>query len=226
MQWIHHYQLFLFDFDGLLVNTEEMHYLAYVRMCERRGVALNWDFDRYCRAAHYRAEALKEQVYVEFPELLRQEPNWAVLYEEKRKAMLELLREGAAHLMPGVKVLLETLQEAKIPSCVVTHSPDELISLVRKQNPVLNTIPFWITREQYSQPKPHPECYFKAIETHAGPNDRIIGFEDTPRGLSALSQTRALPVLICQAHYPEIPDFLAKGAKHFPTLEAITDASL
>ena len=35
MDWIKKYQLFLFDFDGLLVNTEEMHFLAYKQMCEK-----------------------------------------------------------------------------------------------------------------------------------------------------------------------------------------------
>ena len=32
MRWISEYQLFLFDLDGLLVNTEELHYQAYKNM--------------------------------------------------------------------------------------------------------------------------------------------------------------------------------------------------
>lgn len=218
LQWIHNYQLFLFDFDGLLVNTEEMHYLAYKKMCSARGIALDWDFNRYCQAAHYDALALRDQIYSYFPQLKIQEPNWNVLYAEKKKAIVELLQNDAVHLMPGVETLLHALHLAGIPRCVVTHSPNEIIHVVRKKNPILNTIPHWITREHYSHPKPNPECYLKAIEQFAAPKDKIIGFEDTPRGLRALMGTRAQPVLICQAHYPEIPEFIKAGAIHAPQL--------
>lgn len=217
MHWIHQYQLFLFDFDGLLVNTEEIHYLAYKRMFSDRGFNFSWSFSRYCQAAHYHAEGLRDQVYAEFSQLQAVEPNWSVLYAEKKRAVLALINEGAVQLMPGVEQLLKALDEAKIKRCVVTHSPVELVQSVRQQNPVLNTIPTWITREYYTNPKPHSECYLKAIEMLADENDRIVGFEDTPRGLSALLGTRAKSVLICEAQYPEIPAFIKQGVVHYPT---------
>lgn len=226
MQWIHEFQLFLFDFDGLLVNTEEIHYMAYKRMCAQRGVDLTWDFDYYCRVAHYSAEGLREQLYAQYPQLKAIESSWDVLYAEKKRAVIELLNEGAIHPMPGVEKLLTALEKASIPRCVVTHSADELVSIARRKNPILNSIPVWLTREHYSHPKPHPECYLKAIEKLAKPHDRIIGFEDTPRGLKALMQTRAKAVLICQAHYPEIPSFVQSGVLHFPTFSDIPEGIL
>jgi beta-phosphoglucomutase len=219
MQWIHKYQLFLFDFDGLLVNTEEMHYRAYQQMCFNRGIVLPWDFNRYCQAAHYEADALRHQLYAEFPQLYAREPDWQILYAEKKRALRALVLQGSVQLMPGVQPLLEALEKAQIQSAVVTHSPEDLVSLIRMQNPVLNTIPHWITREHYSKPKPDSECYVKAINLLAKPEDQIIGFEDTPRGLRALLGTRAKAVLVCQAGYPEIPDFLNIGASHLQCLE-------
>lgn len=223
MQWIHHYQLFLFDFDGLLVNTEEIHYQAYIKMCADRGFNLTWTFNRYSDAAHHSATALQEQIYTEFPQLKTQEPNWNVLYEEKKSAFMQLIREGAAHLMPGVSPLLNALQEANIQRCVVTHSPTPLIHLIREQNPVLNTIPHWITREHYSQPKPHPECYLTAIQKFAKPNDQIIGFEDSPRGLKALSETKAKAILICPPDYPYVSKLIEQSVIYYPSFTAITD---
>jgi HAD superfamily hydrolase (TIGR01509 family) len=221
MHWIHNYQLFLFDFDGLLVNTEEIHYLAYKQMCAARGIDLQWSFHRYCQAAHYDAHALREQLYAEFPILKQQEPNWSVLYAEKKAALQKLVKEGSVDLMPGVQEFLSLLEKHAIPRCVVTHSPDSLVQLIRKKHPVLNTIPLWITREHYSQPKPHSECYLYAIASFAKPQDRIIGFEDTPRGIHALMGTRAEPVLICQADYPEISEFLTQGVRHYSSFRDI-----
>lgn len=221
MHWIRQFNLFLFDFDGLLVNTEEIHFLAYKLMCAHYGVDMNWDFNRYCQSAHYNSEKFLKDFRNDFPQLFAAEPDWNVLYAKKKEIVIDLLHHGAIHLMPGVERLLSSLKEANIPSCVVTHSADELIKVARKKNPILNTISHWITREHYQNAKPSPECYLKAIEMFSDESDSIIGFEDTPRGLQALMQTRAKPLLICEAKYPEIPDFIRQGVHHYVTLDAI-----
>jgi len=226
MKWIADYQLFLFDFDGLLVNTEEIHYQAYQKMCAGRGFELPWDFPHYCFMAHYDSIKLRKALYADIPELHQMEPNWDVLYAEKKQAMVELLNSGAVHLMPGAEQLLEELAAKDIPRCVVTNSPDEQIVIIKEYNPILNSIPHWFTRETYTEPKPHPECYLNAIEKLGEGASKIIGFEDTPRGLSALLETPAKPVFISQVDYPEIPDFKNKGVVHFPSLEALPQESL
>ena len=221
MQWIHDYQLFLFDFDGLLVNTEEIHFKAYKRACAEYGYELSWDFDRYCQAAHFSAEGLREQIYGEFPGLRQMEPNWDVIYAKKKQALIDLYREGAIHMMPGAERLLKALDEAGIKRCVVTHSADDLVNEVRLHHPILNTIPYWITRHDYTHPKPHPECYRTAISRYAEDRDHIIGFEDSARGLKALMETRAKPVLISHIKFAEIATFVKYGVAYYNSLDDI-----
>lgn len=226
MHWIKEFQLFLFDFDGLLVNTEEIHYLAYIRMCANRGFNLDWSFSRYCSAAHHLAEGLRDQIYEKFPQLLIQEPDWNILYAEKKQAFIDLIQEGPVNLMPGVESFLSLLESINAKRCVVTHSARPLIDIIRKKNPVLNTIPNWITREDYSMPKPSPECYLKAIAAYAKDEDKVIGFEDAPRGLNALRMTRALPVLICPSDYPSVNEISKEGVLHFPSFNDLPKESL
>lgn len=220
MHWIHHYQLIFFDFDGLLVSSEELHFLAYQRMCANRGFVLDWDFIQYCKAAHYDGKLLKTLIYQEFPELQAMEPDWDVLHDEKIREVMCLF-EDSINLMPGVDKLLKRVEEARIRCCVVSHSPDKLISVARNKHPILNSIPFWVTREQYSNPKPEPDCYLTAMEKYAESGDYIIGFEDTPRGIAALMRTHIRPVLISAVHYPEIPSLKEKGIRHFSNFDAI-----
>lgn len=221
MEWIHQYQLFLFDFDGLLVNTEELHFLAYKKMCASHGFRLDWDFETYCQAAHYSSETLRDRIYAQFSDLKVQFPQWEPLYAEKKQALMDLVNNGTVHLMPGAERLLRELQEANIKRCVVTHSADDLVSAIRRQIPVLDTIPDWITRHDYTHPKPHPECYLKAIERFGENGDKIIGFEDTPRGVKALMSTKAQVVMVSRVKYPEIPLFMKHGVIHFSSLDAI-----
>lgn len=221
MEWIEKYDLFLFDFDGLLVNTEYQHYRAYQQMCLGRGFELPWSFPRYCLAAHFNATGLRDQVYAEFPALYEIEPNWDILYQEKKKAYAQLIESGEVGLMPGVEELLIALEKKNIKRSVVTHSPLEHIEKIRQQNPLLETIPYWFTREHYQKPKPDPECYLLAIEKLATENDRIVGFEDTPRGLKALMETKADAFFITEISYDNMDDILKGRARHYPTLEAI-----
>lgn len=224
MQWISRYQLYLFDFDGLLVDTESLHYQAYIDMCTKRGFKLEWSFSRYSAAAHHHSTGLRDQIYAEFPSLHTSEPNWNVLYEEKKRCFLNLVESKPTPLLPGAAALLLALQEAEIKRCVVTHSPAPLIQKIREQNPILGTIPNWITRHDYTQPKPDPECYRYAISKYAAPTDTIIGFEDSPRGLNALLATEAQPVLICPPDSSYLPDLIEnRRVSYFSNFAAITN---
>lgn len=218
MNWIRDFQLFLFDFDGLLVDTEGLHYAAYVNMMARRGFRLEWTFGQFSEMAHLNATALKEGLYAQFPDL---EPNWDIVYAEKKQAYLELLAAGKLKLMPGVESLLKALEKENIRRCVVTNSPLEQALFIRSKMPVLNSIPKWITREDYEKPKPNPECYLRAIQLYGQPGDRIIGFEDSVRGLQALQGTSALAVLICPSHHPLLEIATEGEVIHYESLEEI-----
>lgn len=223
MKWIHDFQLFLFDFDGLLVNTEHLHYQAYVNMLAKRGTTLKLTFANFLELAHFNSTAWREALYAEIPDL---EPNWEILYREKKEEYLHLLTSGRVELMPGVEKLLIAISQAKIRRCVVTNSILDHIKLIRAHIAVLQTLPKWITREDYEKPKPSPECYLKAIELYGKKGDKIIGFEDSVRGLKALQQTPAFPVLICPSHHPLLEIAMEGEVAHFESLEEIPQEKL
>lgn len=227
MRWISEFQLFLFDLDGLLVNTEELHFGAYKRMLQQRGYTLGWDFPKYFKIAQQDAEAPKRHIYAEFPTLQQSEPDWSVLYAEKKQAYLDLLESEAAPLMPGVQQLLEALEQRAVKRAVVTHSGKSLVDALCKKNPTLRTIPNWITREDYRLPKPAPDGYLKAIGDFAEAGDRVIGFEDSSRGLRSLMATPATPILVNAIDEELREDVKQQGVKVFSTfLEAFEQDSL
>lgn len=219
MKWIRNYDLFLFDFDGLLVNTEELHFAAYKQMCRARGFHLEWDLGAFFRAAHFDSQGLKNGIYQTFPELYAQEPKWEVLYAEKKTAYQQILEQGDVKLLPGVEGLLSSLEGADIRRCVVTNSPGVQIEAIKEKLPLLHSIPLWVTREYYKNPKPDPESYKKAIEMIGRPGDRIIGFEDSTRGLTALLRAGVKDaVLVCPLDHPQMGDPLPEGVRHFNSI--------
>jgi beta-phosphoglucomutase len=190
------FHCFLFDFDGLLVNTEALHYQAYKELCLRHGFALDVSFLEYYTIAGKDAEGPKRMVYSHFPELFALEPDWSVLYKEKKEIFLEILEKAPVDMFPGVSEFLSILEKRGVTRVGVTHSTRQMVHTIIKKQPVLQTIPFWITREDYDKPKPAPDGYIKALQLYKHEDEAAIGFEDSERGLTALMATEAFPVLV------------------------------
>lgn len=221
MDWVRDYQLFLFDFDGLLVDTERMHYASYMQMCQERGCPLAWDFQRFCVEAHGKAMGFFDGLLSEYPDVFKEGPSKERLYEEKKRIYSEMLQTQPLELMEGVEALLHVLDSCKVKSAVVTNSPRAQIELIKSRLPLLQTIPVWITREDYSEPKPSPEGYLKAISLLAQEGDRIVGFEDTLKGLKALVAAGVQAMLICPEDHEHVSAGKMLGAQHFATLSSI-----
>ena len=75
--------IYLFDFDGLLVDTEKFHYIAYQELCRRRGGELHWEFSRFCKEAHGKAGGVWEGIARECPQVFNGVTR-ETLYEEKK----------------------------------------------------------------------------------------------------------------------------------------------
>lgn len=226
MHWFDFFDFLLFDFDGLLVDTEQLHFKAYKKMLEKQGCQLEWSFEKYCSLAHADAKAVQNAIYSQFP--LLKKFSWQSLYQQKKDIYLKLLSSSKINLMPGVEPLLKKIGEKKKKSCVVTHSLKELTDAIRRKNPLLQHITHWVTRDDYQRPKPFADGYLKAIELYGrkqpnetGAVEKIIGFEDTIRGLKALQEAKqAVAVLICKPDHPQM-EKVGKNVLHFTSFPKI-----
>ncbi|MBS0585461.1 MAG: HAD family phosphatase [Verrucomicrobia bacterium] len=204
-----------FDFDGLLVDTEPLHYRAYSEACEAYKIPLELDFPSYQAIAnHARGNLLEEFV-------LNKYPNFTTPWEEVRAHTKEIyrsfLQESGAPLMPGVEEILSFLQKKKTPLCVVTNSVEKEIALILPHTPCLQAIPLWITKEQYDKRKPAPDGYLKAKAHFPDiPKEKVIGFEDSLKGLQALQAAEILPILVAKDKPPLSPD-----VHYFPSLTSM-----
>ncbi len=221
MQWVSNFDLFLFDFDGLLVNTEELHFKAYQQLCREKGYTLPWTMGQFFEIAHVGSEGIRRELRLLFPQLF--ETSWEKLYEEKKKLYETFLEEeGLSLLLPGVEPLLEKLVELGKKRCVVTNSPSRHTEAIKSRIPILQTIPRWFTRESYVNPKPAPDGYLTALRELKAPEDRVIGFEDSMRGYQALKGAGVeTAVLICSPSHPQLKLPVEQGRIYAPSFEKL-----
>jgi beta-phosphoglucomutase len=192
---IQHVDCILLDLDGLLVDTEGFHYRAYKAMCQFFGVTLCWDFVQYLNLAGASSTKIKEQLQSEFPKLF-EEHTWSELYETKQNMLFRLLESEPIPLMPYVEEAFTLMVQTGLPIAVVTHSSARCIELIRLAHPLFSPVNLWITREQYKDPKPAPDCYISALRRLNVPPARALGFEDTFRGVCSLKAAGCKAVLV------------------------------
>lgn len=217
--WIKNYDCFFFDFDGLLVETEELHWKAYQRMCECFGYTLPWDFNTYCSHAHRSSTHLQEGILNALPEL--KNFSWITLYEKKQAFYLEILETEELSLMEGAESFLLLLLKEGKKCAVVTHSRSLHVTAIKKKIPLLLRIHNWITREDYKEAKPAPDCYLLAENKFSSKEERKIGFEDSLRGVLALQTAGVEPILVCAKNHPQLSDPRIKNVRHFTSLLSI-----
>jgi beta-phosphoglucomutase len=215
-------KLILFDFDGLLVDTEKLHHQAYEEALLSFDTTLNLDFSIYINLAHAASgTGLKDYIYKTFP-------NLDGMWIEIRKKKIEIysyLIETKLDLMPYAEEFIRLLTVKKIPSCVVTNSLRKDVDRIRNKIHVLNLIPHWLTREDYENPKPAPDGYLKALSLF--PNIKssdCSGFEDTLKGVKALQGAKVRPYLICNTNHPQLND--AKNIAHYSSFEPFIKAAI
>ncbi|MDN3509672.1 MAG: HAD family hydrolase, partial [Candidatus Neptunochlamydia sp.] len=175
----------------------------------------------FAAVAHKSSEGLRELITSHAPTLVASK-TWGTLYNEKKSEYTKFLETGSVDLMPGAQIALDTVQMAKISHGVVTNSTRKQTEMIREKIPTLNNIPYWITREDYENPKPSPDAYLKAIEV-LGKSEKMLGFEDALRGIRALEGAAITAVLVCPSDHPQMADIPNNSLHYYPSLTAIFD---
>lgn len=183
-----HTKAILFDFDGTLVDSEPLHYEAWLHAVKPYGAHTDWD-DYVLRfvgqTGRWAAETFFQEAGVAFtPELVHQ----ATLAKEayfRRYADERLVI--SSETKQAVMQLPKDLPIGVVTSSVITEvEPALLVADLRTRLSVL------ICAADVSQHKPHPEPYLTGLErlrTDHGHQQLVPGsvtvYEDSRTGIAA-----------------------------------------
>ena len=163
----------LFDFDGVIMDTESQYTLFWDEKGKKhhpeipnfghhiKGQTLTQLYDQY----FFQPEGLQPQITKELNE-----------FETKMEF----------HFIPGVEAFMKELRERGVKMAIVTSSNDaKLANAYRKHPELLTMVDAIITADRVTHSKPHPECFLLGAETLGVPVDNCIVFEDSFHGIEA-----------------------------------------
>lgn len=190
---INDYQVFFFDLDGLVIDTEPLYYRAFLEGCRERGLDVSMDFSTYYLLSMLGREVFKQKFLEMYPNT---EAFFPQCFHDRERIYRELIQTEVPALLPGVEDFLGLLLSENKTVGVVTNSSEVLTQRYRKVLPILNQFHFWVTREDYERPKPYPDSYQHAYQAFVQEGEKVVGFEDSVKGLRALAGISATLVAV------------------------------
>lgn len=201
----------IFDVDGTLAETEEVHRQAFNETFAAHGIDWHWsqaDYRALLRTTGGKERMAKHRANVGHgPD----DATIAALHREKTRRYGEIITSGAVALRPGVAELIARAQRAGLRLAVATTTtPANLDALIRATFGKAPEEIFEVIGAGDIVPakKPAPDIYLWVLERLALPPEACLAFEDSRAGLAS-AKAAGLAVLLTPAIYTEGDDFSA-----------------
>ncbi len=169
----------IFDFDGLILDTETPIFQAW-RECYRdhgHDLALK----TYARCVG--TDFADYNPATELEKLVGRALPWEELNQRRRDRVDEVLQTEKP--MPGVADLLEQARQHAVPCAVASSSSRAWVEGWLGRLGLLAHFQAVITLDDVERPKPSPELFQLALRKLAVPPDCAVVFEDSLNGLRA-----------------------------------------
>ena len=168
----------LFDFDGVIADTENVHIAAW----ERTFGLMGWDVppEDCARAAEVDDRAFLSGVFllkgIDDGDL----DGWLA---RKQRMTLEMLSDYP-RIYPGVRELVESLK-GRARLGVVSTTWRANIDAVLRASTLADAFELIVAKEDVPDLKPHPAAYTLAVARMAVKAGRVAALEDSATGLTA-----------------------------------------
>jgi beta-phosphoglucomutase len=168
----------LWDMDGTMVDTAELHFQAWETVCREHGR----DFTRADFAATF-GRRNPEIIHTLFGERFNDEQS-AALADRKEEVYRAAASAGVV-LLPGARTLLDDLHRAGFVQAIGSSAPRVNLELILRLTGVARFFDAVIGSEGTQRGKPDPQVFLVAAERLGVPPARCVVFEDAVAGVQA-----------------------------------------
>lgn len=204
----------LFDVDGTLAETEEVHRIAFNTAFAEAGLDWVWSVELYRELLGVTGgkERIRHYLDTHRPEF-RRPANLADfiagLHQAKTRIYTETVARGGVPLRPGVRRLLEHARAEGLRLAIATTTtPDNVTALLRAS--IAPDAESWFeviaAGSMVPKKKPAPDIYFYAMERMQLGPEACLAFEDSENGLIA-ARAAGLKTIVTVSDYTQGHDF-------------------
>jgi beta-phosphoglucomutase len=205
----------IWDVDGTLVDTAELHFHAWQAVCREHGR----DFTRDDFAATFGQRN---------PEIIRKlfgqrfsEQEIADLGDRKEVLYRNAAKNGV-ELLPGARRLVEELHRAGFAQAIGSSAPPANLELILRLTGIARFFAAIVSSEDTQRGKPDPQVFLLAADRLGVAPPRCVVFEDAVAGVQAARAGGMKCVAVrCVGHHSEASLRQAGADRVVETLEQV-----
>jgi len=185
----HQLKAVIFDCDGVLVDSEPLHYQAFQAVLGPLGLGHSYDayLERYIGFDD--RDAFLEAFREDGREL--DDSTLAKLIRAKEEVLHGIIAQGVGGF-PGVVALVRDLAANRVPLAVASGALRQEVKGFINALGLTGFFSVIVSADEVTRSKPHPETYLKVLE-HLRSDEAIvdlnpqscIAIEDTPAGIAS-----------------------------------------
>ena len=172
---------FIFDLDGVIVDTARYHFLAWQKIAAELGVEFTPEHN----------EQLKGVSRVRSLDLILKLGNIQVSEENKNKWLTQKNEDYLAYIehmdeseiLPGVVNILEFIKEKK--QLIALGSASKNARPILEKVKILDMFDVIVDGNDVTNAKPDPEVFLRAAKLLNATNENSMVFEDSVAGIQA-----------------------------------------
>ncbi|MBL7868236.1 MAG: beta-phosphoglucomutase [Flavobacterium lindanitolerans] len=204
---------FIFDLDGVIVDTAKYHYLAWQKIANQLGIEFTPEHN----------EELKGVSRVRSLELILQLGKIEASQEDKDKWLTQknedylsyLVDMDNSELLPGVLPVLRYLKERK--QLIALGSASKNARPILEKTGIIHYFDAIVDGNDVSNAKPDPEVFLRAAELLNTAPENAIVFEDSVAGIQAANIANMTSVGIGEAKILHEADYIFPDFTHIET---------
>src|SRR5688500_12890560 len=180
----------IFDLDGTMADTEELHRQAFNAAFIRLELWWDWGPLRYSELLEVsggqdRLHRYVDSLKVPPAEKARLHAIVPVIHYTKSEIYAELLRAGQPPLRPGVKRVVAEARQEGLKVAVISSTASANARAILDVHFGKGEIDLLVSAEEVARRKPAPDLYLRALSLLRLPAEDCMAFEDSASGLRA-----------------------------------------
>lgn len=171
-------KLILFDMDGVLTDTEPLHYHCWKQAFMENGIDL--DYETYKPCIGSTREFLCNLILKAYGIDFRKDPS---VRDRMNELKAQYIDQNGLPQIDGVEEVVRTLYERGYTLAVVSSSPLESIQFNMETLELSQYFSLLFSCEQVPHPKPAPDGFLEAASRLQIPPEKCLVIEDSYNGI-------------------------------------------